>query len=73
VRPGLGWADQELAKGFGDPGHADLWEAVYSVLSHSANLSKVFWVNSAANAELRVARSSPRTRSPALQRRRSAR
>jgi hypothetical protein len=38
MRPGLGWADQELAKGFATP--VTPWEAVYSVLSHSANLSK---------------------------------
>jgi hypothetical protein len=33
----------ELAKGFEAADHTVTWEAVYSILSHSANLSKVFW------------------------------
>jgi hypothetical protein len=34
---------RELASGFDDADPDVLWEAVYSVLSHSANLSKIFW------------------------------
>lgn len=33
----------ELDKGWQDTDHQVMWEAASSVLSHSANLSKVFW------------------------------
>jgi hypothetical protein len=49
--PGAGLGGPGVGQRLRDPGHPDLWEAVYRVLAHSANLSKVFWVNSAANAD----------------------
>jgi hypothetical protein len=35
--------DCELKKGLDDSDATEVWEAVYSILSHSANLSKIFW------------------------------
>lgn len=33
----------ELDRGFEHCDHTTIWEAIYGILSHSANLSKVFW------------------------------
>jgi hypothetical protein len=48
--------DQELQRGFEIADHTITWEAVTSILSHSANLSKVFWPPSKdADMQLRAA------------------
>jgi hypothetical protein len=33
----------QVAKDWDNANHAVLWEAAYSILAHSANLSKIFW------------------------------
>ena len=35
--------DREIAKGNDDLDHQATWDAVYLILSHAANLSKIFW------------------------------